>query len=307
MDEEEKATHEKKKKKASTRSDKTAKAKGSKQQHTNGGGAAAQTAIPWPGKGAKALDYARYYLGRNWKPVSTYKMKEPIHTNWQKQVITLENVHEHFHDPMNVGVQLGVNGLVDNDLDCEEAVALAEYFLPPTSAIFGRASKPKSHWLHHCEDLPVDIKKATLQTKDDKGSMIVELRIGAGGKGAQTIFPALCTQMVKSSPGTMSLVSRVMLASTSWRQTQKKLACAALLLRHWPAKRHRHETAFTVGAFLARAGWERDDVANIIHAVCTTYSSPTADKHVQSALPKLRQHPQRRPDLGPAAYAGDFW
>jgi len=39
-------------------------------------------------------------------------------------------------------------GLVDVDLDCEEAIELAPLYLPETGAIFGRKSAPKSHWLY---------------------------------------------------------------------------------------------------------------------------------------------------------------
>ena len=39
----------------------------------------------------------------------------------------------------------GVNGLVDMDLDCVEAVALATHFLPQTMPCLP-ASKPKSHY-----------------------------------------------------------------------------------------------------------------------------------------------------------------
>ncbi|MGH7114255.1 MAG: PriCT-2 domain-containing protein [Stellaceae bacterium] len=49
----------------------------------------------------------------------------------------------------NVAVMLGPRSgeLVDVDLDCPEALALADLYLPKTGAEFGRASKPRSHRL----------------------------------------------------------------------------------------------------------------------------------------------------------------
>jgi hypothetical protein len=51
-------------------------------------------------------------------------------------------------------VQLGPKsgGLCDVDLDCTEAVVLAPAFLPPTHAVFGRKSKPRSHYLYRIAD-----------------------------------------------------------------------------------------------------------------------------------------------------------
>jgi hypothetical protein len=50
----------------------------------------------------------------------------------------------------NVGLILGPRSddTVDVDLDCVEALAVADIYLPPTTAIFGRASKPRSHWFY---------------------------------------------------------------------------------------------------------------------------------------------------------------
>jgi Bifunctional DNA primase/polymerase, N-terminal len=50
----------------------------------------------------------------------------------------------------NIGMLTGRRSrdVVDTDLDCEEALTLADLYLPPTGAIFGRNSKPRSHWLY---------------------------------------------------------------------------------------------------------------------------------------------------------------
>lgn len=50
----------------------------------------------------------------------------------------------------NIGIILGPKSgdLVDIDLDCQEALALADLYLYQTGAEFGRASKPRSHKLY---------------------------------------------------------------------------------------------------------------------------------------------------------------
>ena len=98
------------------------------------------------------LEIARVYIARHWNPVLVpYKGKKPAGDKWQKRTITADNVAHYFNGgPLNVGVQLGPKSknLADVDLDCAEAIRLAHYFLPPTDAVFGRASKPNSHLLY---------------------------------------------------------------------------------------------------------------------------------------------------------------
>lgn len=88
---------------------------------------------------------------------------------------------------MNIAIQLGPksHGLTDVDLDCIEAIALAEFLLPPTDAIFGRKSKPGSHRLY-ITDLSANQERAVIKYSEpvalarnpDKPATLVELRIG---------------------------------------------------------------------------------------------------------------------------------
>ena len=66
--------------------------------------------------------------------------------------------------------------------------------LPASNNVFGRASKPCSHWLYSSR-LANKIAKAGLQFRDaGDGAMMLELRIGGLNKegrvlGAQSVFP----------------------------------------------------------------------------------------------------------------------
>jgi hypothetical protein len=79
--------------------------------------------------------------------------------------------------------------LVDVDLDSPEARLAAPYILPPTEAVFGRVSTPRSHWLYQTEEI-VDTRQfadSVTPANDGKERMLVELR--SGNRSHQTMFP----------------------------------------------------------------------------------------------------------------------
>jgi hypothetical protein len=76
--------------------------------------------------------------------------KAPRLHGWQNIRLSDEEAQQHLSCGGNLAIRLGAasGGLVDADLDCAEALTLAELYLPGTGAIFGRASKEMSHWLY---------------------------------------------------------------------------------------------------------------------------------------------------------------
>jgi hypothetical protein len=87
----------------------------------------------------------------------------------------------------NVGIILGPRShdAVDIDLDCREAIDLAPIYLPPTGATFGRASKPRSHWLYEAPGALFDHWVDPLSK-----NTLLELRApGKEGRCHQTIIP----------------------------------------------------------------------------------------------------------------------
>src|SRR5262245_14178721 len=145
------------------------------------------------------LQWALSYIGRAWAPIPIpYCEKQPAKdlTDWQNLILTAETAPRYFNtEPQNIGVLLGraSGGLVDVDLDCAEAIALAEAFLPHTPAVFGRAATQRSHRLYVSNLYETEDQAAVrlLEPRQEGGSAatIAELRTGGGGKGAQTIFP----------------------------------------------------------------------------------------------------------------------
>lgn len=146
----------------------------------------------WPRPGMPEA-VALQYTMRDWNPVPiAHRQKKPIGNDWQHRVITGSKVERFFGEkPQNVGVQLGLNsgGLTDIDLDCAEAIEIASAVLPRTGAIFGRATKRNSHHLY-ITNLAETVNQAALQFRDPISSgTLLEVRIGGGDKGAQTVFP----------------------------------------------------------------------------------------------------------------------
>ncbi|MBN8597221.1 MAG: bifunctional DNA primase/polymerase [Planctomycetes bacterium] len=127
------------------------------------------------------LEAAREYLGLGYMPLPVPRQaKGCVLDNWTSLRFSEAELPQYFSGEGNVGLALGeVSGwLVDVDLDCDEAIALAPKFLPATEAKTGRASAPNSHWWY------IASGAVTKKHKDPiTGKMIVEFR----SNGQQTL------------------------------------------------------------------------------------------------------------------------
>jgi AAA domain/Bifunctional DNA primase/polymerase, N-terminal len=221
-------------------------------------------------------DIATEYVQRRWNPVPVpFKSKAPIGRGWQHRVITMENVLAFFNgQPQNIGVMMGEpsNGLTDADLDCQEAVNLAPWLLPKTSALFGRASKRASHWLYRTK-LGETTHGAAIQFRDPmrRHAMLLELRIGAADangeiKGCQTIFPGSVHEtdepITWDEAGEPAEVDGERLLRDA-----RLLASCCLLARYWPGKGARHDVGLTLGGFFARAGFDVPKIRQLVEAI----------------------------------------
>src|SRR5204863_5267918 len=113
------------------------------------------------------------YIGRGWAliPVPLGR-KAPRIRRWRHLRIGPDDVPRYFNGrPINIGVLLGEpsGGLADIDLDCPEALTLADRFLPATGLIFGRPTKPRSHRLYFVPDAK------SARFADPLGRMFLEL------------------------------------------------------------------------------------------------------------------------------------
>ena len=225
------------------------------------------------------LEVALGYIQRGWNPVPIPpRMKRPLDDEWQLRRIDAAAAPNYFNGaPQNIGVQLGPasGGLTDVDLDCPEAVAIAPYLLPKTGAIFGRASKRASHQLY-LTDLSSTLDSAAVQLKDPKTKgMLLELRIGGGDKGAQTIFPGSiheCGEPIAWE----ELGDPARAEGTVLTKRARLIAACCLMARYWPQAGvgARHNAALVLGGFLSRAGVGITQIKLAAEAVARAIEDP---------------------------------
>lgn len=170
-----------------------------------------------------------------------------------------------------IGVATGPlhSGPVDVDLDCPEAVAMAARFLPPTQAIFGRASKPRSHYLY-VVDSATCAKIAFQDAKPDakaNAETLVELR---GDGGHQTVFPGSIHQDTKEpiewSEVPFPEIPRV--SEADLLKAVRFLAIACLLCRHAWLPGQRNEAAKHIAGMGYMLGWTEEETLNIVAGCC---------------------------------------
>lgn len=135
-----------------------------------------ETVPPHPD--SSRLDAATRYLARGWQPLPVPRdQKGAAFTGWPDFRVTDATLDQHFAGPGNISILTGAasGGLIDVDLDCDEAVELADTYLPHTGAVTGRDGRPRSHRWYIAPDLP------TKQFRDPvTGEMVVEMRSTGG-------------------------------------------------------------------------------------------------------------------------------
>ena len=236
------------------------------------------------------LEAASAYIARGWNPVPLpFKKKRPVGRAWPQRKINASNVARFFNGgQQNVGVQLGPssNNLTDCDLDCAEALIIAPVLLPRTGAIFGRASAPGSHRLYYSA-LAETIGKAALQFKDptlvrgkadeDDKAMLLELRVGGGGRGAQSVFPGSvhptgeAIEWADDGGGDPAQANGATLENTA-----KRTAAACLFARYWPHIGGRHDAGLCLGGFLARCGFNEVEALRLAETIAKAAGADAA-------------------------------
>src|SRR5262249_20809154 len=139
-------------------------------------------------------------------------------------------------------------------------------------------SKPRSHRLY-ISDLAEHINKACLQFHDvdgekgKPGTMLLELRFGGGGKGAQSVFPG----SVHTSGEPIEWFDHgdpIKIEGKALLKATRRLAAVVLLARHWPIEGARHKAALVIGGFLARAGLSVNEADITVEAIARAANDP---------------------------------
>jgi Family of unknown function (DUF5906)/Bifunctional DNA primase/polymerase, N-terminal len=206
-------------------------------------------------------DIARTYIAAGFHVVPLApRSKAPRSSDWTHRTFTPED----FAPNDNIGFQ-PCDGLVDIDLDTEEALAVADTFLPKTPLAFGRPSHPLSHRIYRSsltahkkfiDDVaPNDARKATL----------FEIRVGTQ---FQTMLPPSIhpdgeqlTWANGHDPATALAVDADPLLRTA-----KLVATAAMVARYYNPPKDRHDWCMSLAGTLRHLGLTVLEVEHIIEA-----------------------------------------
>jgi hypothetical protein len=206
-----------------------------------------------------SVEAAQRFLGRGFAPVPLgERSKKPALSSWETFSTTIEDAPKHF-ERGNIGLLLGPpsGGLIDVDLDCDEAIALGPVFLPDTDMAHGRSGEITHYWFR-C-DAPTGDPVRYLAPD---GTTLVELR---GRAGLQTMVPPSIhpegEPLAWRKEGEPAIVT-----ATDLRQAVAKIAGAALLARHWPRNGSRHAASLALEGALLRARWAPQDARHFIQA-----------------------------------------
>jgi Bifunctional DNA primase/polymerase, N-terminal len=223
------------------------------------------------------LDAALDYIGQGLAVVRIpHRQKGPLENEWQNLRITVEDARLYFNGgPQNIGIILGraSGGLADLDLDRPEAIAAAPFLLPPT-ATFGHKSKRASHWIYRTNLASTQDRAAIKFLSVDKGGLL-EVRMGGGGAGAQTVFPP--STHVSGEPITWEHTDNKIheIDGDKLLANARQLAAAAQLAIAYPKAGGRHDAAFVLGGFLARCNLGPSWIKLFIEAVAVASGQPS--------------------------------
>jgi bifunctional DNA primase/polymerase-like protein len=232
-------------------------------------------------------DFALRYRARGWSPLPLpARSKNPamsIGKGWKDFV-----ADDSTRFPGNISILLGArsNGLIDIDLDCAEAIALAPQLLPATGAVFGRRGKPHSHWLYQCLPPPETKQHADPLSKQNEKAMLVELR----STGSQTVFPPSLHDETGEAIEWSSDGEPATIDGDELRRCVGTLAGLCLLVRHWPEETGRFNAESALIGTLLRAGRSEDEalrLATLLRQHAGSVPRISAAKHVQNLAVRM--------------------
>ena len=231
------------------------------------------------------------------------RSKRPTEEGWQTRRYTDAQLAE--LDPSsNLGLVLGSasGGLVDVDLDCPEARALAPDFLPRTAMRHGRPSTPESHYWYVVDAPPPSVVRyqAPIAARGDgEKACLVELRSSSTTSAAQTVIPPSVHpsgERLEWMGGSLGEPARVEL--TDLQEAVARLAAAALLARRYPAQGRRNDHALALAGLLLGGGMAETDAHRLVFAAARAGGSTEPDKRANAVFSTAKQLAAGEPVTG---------
>jgi hypothetical protein len=118
-----------------------------------------------------------------------HRSKRPVLKEWQRLEITTESGIRNISTArqQNIGVHLGDKyGSADVDCDCPEAITAARELLPETGLIFGRQSKPFSHFFYRSDPPARTMRSLSIRWTSKHDCRIARIEIGWLGRVANS-------------------------------------------------------------------------------------------------------------------------
>ena len=201
------------------------------------------------------------------------KSKIPIANDWPNQGKHLDEV---ISADGNLGLILGsTSGILDIDLDCMEAKALADVILPAPHAIFDRGSTDSGHYLYQASSFG---PRKSFNAEGAK-STLVELR----GEGSQTMIPP----SVHPNGSPLAFISFHEKATEVQYDDLLKsvnlLAACSEVAQNW-GDGHRHNLVLAFSGLCLKEGIEPNLVMHFVQRICEI----TGDLEVSDRLNAIR-------------------
>ncbi len=187
--------------------------------------------------------------------------KRPNYLEWQLKSVSADEIRRWVAHGGNVGIQAGEvsDWICAVDLDCPEAVALAQKFLPET--LTSGKQGIASHWVYRSPGA------AYLEFHDVHGSILIQLKASANGAGHQFVVePSVHPE--KGPYRWIPAFSPALIAEVPKEKLEKRLrylAAAVLVVRNFPPDGgHRYANALC--GFLLRNGMPLEDLEYLLEA-----------------------------------------
>lgn len=186
---------------------------------------------------------------------------------WNKLRVTKDTLDQFFSDGDNIGGLWGdpSNGIIDVDLDWDEAAEVAPLLLPETF-IYGRTNRPGTHYLFNCPSAE------SMKCRSDKSEVIIEIR----STGSQSVLPP----SIHPEGDRYQIDHDVPISSISFNQLRlsvNKIAAAATFVRHYPEEGGRHDYIHSIAGALLYGGWAEEEVQRFLLAVLSAVSAKDND------------------------------
>lgn len=184
--------------------------------------------------------------------------KKPREKGWPKLSYTAKEIEQDFNSGHNVGIMLGrpSNGIIDFDIDTDDALRPAEYYLPEDTFIYGREGREGSHYLFRIVNNEAP-NKATYKHKI-KDETLLEFR----STGGQSVLPgsyAIDKHGVGFWYSVENDVEPLELTLAQAEHYAKGLCLLTVLVREYPTH-ERHDYCCAIAGVLALNGWTGEEL-----------------------------------------------